>query len=413
MPEIQQVMPACLPRLSDRVAIGVLTRTYPPALVDQVLAVCGRVERRHRLLPARLVVYYVLALALFAGVAYEEVLRCLVETLRGAAWWPNPREPWRTWRIPAKSALVQARARLGAAPLRLLFEQAAQPLATEHTPGAWYRGLRVLAIDGSCLDVADTPANAAAFGRPGTGRGQGVGAFPQVRLVALAECGTHAITKVAIGPYTIGEITLAPRVLEQLGPGMLTLADRGLLAVELWRQACSTGAALLWRAKTGTTGHALPVDQELADGSWLSRLDAGGHRRRDPRGPVIVRVLDYTLEDPGRPGHRQRYRLVTSILDPAEAPAGELAALYHQRWELEGALDELKTHQRGPRAVLRSKTPEGVEQEVYAHLLVHYAIRALMHQAALDAGTDPDRLSFTRSLRIVRRQLITQAAFSP
>jgi hypothetical protein len=413
MPEIQQTIPACLPRLSDRVAIGVLTRTYPPALVDQVLTVCGRVERRHRLLPARLVVYYVLALALFAGVAYEEVLRCLVETLRGAAWWLNPREPWRTWRIPAKSALVQARARLGAAPLRLLFEQAAQPLATEHTPGAWYRGLRVLAIDGSCLDVADTPANAAAFGRPGTGRGQGVGAFPQVRLVALAECGTHAITKVAIGPYTIGEITLAPQVLEQLGPGMLTLADRGLLAVELWRQACSTGAALLWRAKTGTTGHALPVDQELADGSWLSRLDAGGHRRRDPRGPIVVRVLDYSLEDPGRPGHRQRYRLVTSILDPAEAPAGELAALYHQRWELEGALDELKTHQRGPRAVLGSKTPQGVEQEVYAHLLVHYAIRALMHQAALDAGTDPDRLSFTRSLRIVRRQLITQAAFSP
>jgi hypothetical protein len=185
------------------------------------------------------------------------------------------------------------------------------------------------------------------------------------------------------------------------------------LTVELWRQARATGAALVWRAKTGTTGHALPVDQVLADGSWLSRLDAGGHRRRDPRGPLVVRVLDYTIDDPGRPDHRQRYRLVTSLLDPTQAPAAELAALYHQRWELEGALDELKTHQRGPRAVLRSKTPEGVEQEVYAHLLVHYAIRALMHQAALDADLDPDRLSFTRSLRIVRRQLLTQAAFSP
>jgi hypothetical protein len=412
MPGVQQVVPAGQPRLSDRVAIGVLTRTYPPALVDRVLAQTGRAERRHRLLPARLMVYYVLALALFAGVAYEEVLRCLVEALRGAPWWPNPREPWRTWRIPAKSALVQARARLGAAPLRVLFEQAAEPLAAAQTQGGWYRGLRVMAIDGTCLDVADTPANQAAFGRPGTGRGQGVGAFPQVRLVGLAECGTHAITQVAVGPYTTGETTLAPQVLEGLGPGMLTLADRGLLSVELWRQARASGAELLWRAKTGATGHALPVDQVLADGSWLSRLDAGGHRRRDPRGPVTVRVLDYTIDDPGS-GQGQVYRLVTSMLDPAQAPAAELAALYHERWELEGALGELKTHQRGPRAVLRSKTPEGVEQEVYAHLLVHYAIRALMHQAALDAEVDPDRLSFTRSLRIVRRQLITLAAFSP
>jgi hypothetical protein len=413
MPGMQQATPGGLPRLSDRVAIGVLTRTYPPALVDQVLARTGRAERRHRLLPARLVVYYVLALALFAGVAYEEVLRCLVEGLRGVAWWPHPREPWRAWRVPAKSALVQARARLGAAPLRVLFEQAARPLATTETQGACYRGLRLVALDGTCLDVADTPANAAAFGRPGTGRGQGVGAFPQVRLVGLAECGTHAITKVAVGPCTTGELTLAPQVVEGLGPGMLALADRGLLTVELWRQAQTTGAELVWRAKTGTSGHALPVDQELADGSWLSRLDAGGHRRRDPRGPVTVRVLDYTIDDPGRPGHRQRYRLVTSMLDPVQAAAKQLAALYHQRWELEGALDELKTHQRGPRAVLRSKTPEGVIQEIYAHLLVHYAIRALMHQAALDAHVDPDRLSFTRSLRIVRRQLIAQAAFSP
>lgn len=413
MPGVQQATPARPPRLSDRVAIGVLTRTYPPALVDRVLAECGRVEQRHRLLPARLVVYYVLALALFAGVAYEEVLRCLVEALRGAAWWPHPREPWRSWHIPAKSALVQARARLGAAPLRVLFEQAARPLATAQTQGAFYRGRRLVALDGTCLDVADTPANAAAFGRPGTGRGQGVGAFPQVRLVALAECGTHAITKVAVGPCTTGELTLAPQVVEGLGAGTLALADRGLLAVELWRQAQASGAELLWRAKTGATGHALPVDQVLGDGSWLSRLDAGGHRRRDPRGPVTVRVLDYTIDDPGRPGHRQRYRLATSLLDPGQAPAKELAALYHQRWELEGALDELKTHQRGPGAVLRSKTPDGVEQEVYAHLLVHYAIRALMHQAALDADLDPDRLSFTRSLRIVRRQLIAQAAVSP
>ena len=175
MLSVQQGTPGCPPRLSDRVAIGVLTRTYPPALVDRVLVQTGRVERRHRLLPARLVVYYVLALALFAGVAYEEVLRCLVEALRGASWWPNPREPWRTWHLPAKSALVQARARLGAEPLRVLFEQAARPLATDQTQGAFYRGLRVLAIDGTCLDVADSPANQPALvGRgPAVGRGWG------------------------------------------------------------------------------------------------------------------------------------------------------------------------------------------------------------------------------------------------
>jgi hypothetical protein len=195
---------------------------------------------------------------------------------------------------------------------------------------------------------------------------------------------------------------------------MLALADRGLFSIQLWRQGKATGASLLWRVKTGRGSPALPVDQELGDGSWLSRLgmvSERSHQRR--REPIVVRVVDYTLEDPGRPGHRQRYRLVTSILDPTQAPATELAALDHQRWELEGALDELKTHQRGPRAVLRSKTPEGVTQEVYAYLLVHYAIRALMHQAALDAAVDPDRLSFTRSLRIVRRQLIARAAFSP
>jgi hypothetical protein len=164
----------------------------------------------------------------------------------------------------------------------VLFEQAARPLATTQTQGGWYRGLRVLALDGTCLDVADTPANQAVFGRPGTGRGQGVGAFPQVRLVGLAECGTHAITKVAIGPCTTGETSLAPQVLSGLGPEMLVLADRGLAAVELWRQALLSGAQLLWRVRTGRSGHALPVDRLLADGSWLSRLDAGGHRRRDP-----------------------------------------------------------------------------------------------------------------------------------
>jgi hypothetical protein len=406
MPGVQQDVPAGQPRLSDRVAIGVLTRTYPPALVDRVLAQTGRAERRQRLLPARLVVYYVLALALFAGVAYEEVLRCLVEALRGAAWWPNPREPWRSWRIPAKSALVQARARLGAEPLRVLFEQAARPLATEHTPGAWYRGWRVLALDGTCLDVADTPANAAAFGRPGTGRGQGMGAFPQVRLVGLVECGTHVIVDAAMGGLHLGERSLAPSLARSLGPGMLLLVDQGLCGWELWRTLQATGAELVWRCRQDVK---LEVLEVFADGSWRSELGAGHPKHKR----VAVRVVDYRLDDPGRLGQPEAYRLITTILDPERAPAAELPALYPQRWEHETTLDELKTHQRGPGVVLRSRDPDGVIQEVWAHLLVHYAIRTLMHQAALQAEVDPDRLSFTRSLHIARRQVTSQAAFSP
>lgn len=217
------------PRLADQVALGVLTRTFPPELVDHVLAVTGRVERRYRLLPARLVVYYVLGLALFAGMGSVEVLRCLVEGLRGAAGWRHPHEPWRRWRVPVKSALVQARARLGAEPLRVLLERAARPLATQRTRGAFYRGWRVMSLDGTCLDVADSSANAKVFGRPGSSRGEGTGAFPQVRLVGLAECGTHAVVAAALGPCTTSEAVLADELLGapgRLGPELLVLCDR-------------------------------------------------------------------------------------------------------------------------------------------------------------------------------------------
>jgi hypothetical protein len=406
MPRAGQAKLRVEERLSDRVAIGALTATFPPELVDRVLAATGRAEQRRRLLPARMVVYYVLALALFADVAYLEVLRLLVEALRRqgrrGAGSPPP--------LPVKSALIQARARLGAEPLRVLFTHAARPLATERTVGAWYRSWRLLAVDGTTLDVADTPANAAWFGRPRTSRGEGAGAFPKVRVVGLVECGTHAAIAATMGPYAQGETTLAAERCGALGPGMLLLADRLFVGAELWRQAAATGAALVWRVGTGKTAPRLPIDQALADGSWPSRLDPSGR----VGGPIVVRVVEYALDDPGRPeATGQVYRLVTTILDPAHAPARELAALYHERWEVEGALDELKTHQRGAGAVLRSKTPDGVAQEVWAHLLVHYAIRALMHQAALDQGLDPDRLSFTGSLRIVRRHLVSHAAFSP
>ena len=404
MPRAGWVKPQSDQRLTDHVSLGVLTRVFPPELVDRVVAEAGRTEVRHRLLPARVVVYYVLALALFSQASYEEVMRSLVEGLAWMTGWA------REWDVPTKAALFKARRRLGPEPLKALFETVAVPLATAQTRGAWYRGWRLMSIDGTCLDVADTAANEAEFGRPGTGRGEGAGAFPQVRLAGLAECGTHALTAAAIGACATGETTLARDLLGSLGPGMLVLADRGFYSFELWNEAAATGAELLWRTKAG---HVLPAGERLPDGSYLSRLRRfAGHRHRMVQTDIVVRVIDYAVDDPGRPQAEPRYRLITTILDPG-TPARELAALYPQRWEFETALDELKTHQRGPRVVLRSKMPDGVRQEIYGYLCVHYAIRWLMHAVAAEAGADPDRLSFTRTLRAARRTTGSHPGFSP
>jgi len=402
VPRAGWVKPQTDQRLSDHISIGVLTRVFPPALVDRVVAEAGRRERRQRLLPARVVVYYVLGLGLYSSASYEEVMRTLVDGLAWQSGWQRP------WRVPSKAALFQARRRLGSEPLRALFERVAVPLAEPATAGAFYRGWRLVGIDGTCLDVADTPANEAAFGRPGSGRGEGVGAFPQVRLVGLGECGTHALFAVAVGPLADGERTLAGRLLGALAPQMLCLADRGFYSFELWQRASASKAELVWRTKCN---HRLPVNKRLSDGSYLSQIYASGDRRRQDG--VTVRVVEYEIDDPGRPAGERRYRLLSTILEPDRAPAAELAALYAQRWEFEGALDELKVHQRGPRVVLRSKTPDGVIQEVYGHLCVHYAIRWLMHAVALESGHDPDRISFTRTLRAARRTTASHAGFSP
>ncbi|HYR63431.1 MAG TPA: IS4 family transposase, partial [Actinomycetota bacterium] len=235
------------------------------------------------------------------------------------------------------------------------------------------------------------------------------GAFPQLRMVGLAECGTHALVDVAVGPLAEGEQTLAARVLRALAPGMLLAADRGFFSFELWTQAAQTGAELLWRAKANQN---LAVEEVLEDGSYLSRVyeDANGNRRGKG---VPVRVIVYTIDDPGRPQAEDQYRLLTTILAPGTAPADELARLYDQRWEFESLLDELKTHQRGARVVLRSKLPEGVLQELYGMLCVHFAIRWLMHTVALDVDEDPDRLSFIHALRVARRTTASLPGFSP
>jgi len=410
MPRAGQVKPSDDERLSDRIAIGVLTATFPPGLVDRVVDQTGRRERRHRLLPARVVVYFVLAMCVFSQVGYEEVARLLTH---GLAW----AKSWRgAWQVPTTGSLTRARARLGPEPLQALFKQTAGPLATSATPGAWYRGSRLVVVDGTTLDVADTPANQQAFGRPRTHRGEQT-AYPQVRVVGLAECGTHALLDAAMGPLAQGETTLTAGLLgagSALGAGMLLLADRLFTGAELWRQAQATGAELLWRTRSNAV---LPVLETFPDGSYRSQIRAATDRRHGVA-PTAVRVVEYRVDDLGRPqAAGQVYRLLTTILDPELAPARELAALYHQRWEVEGLLAELKTHQRGPGVVLRSKTPQMVAQEVWAMLLVHRAVRTLMHQAALDSqdgeALDPDRLSFTRALRMVRRQVSGQAAFSP
>ena len=405
MPRAGQVKPPTDERLSDRVAIGLLTRVFPPDVVDAAVAAAGRGEVRSRLMPARLTVYYVLAMCLFSGQGYEEVMRLLVGGLEWLGRWR------RAWSVPSTAAIAKARARLGPEPLRELFERAVRPLAAASTRGCWYRGLRLVSMDGTTLDLADTVENDARFGRPGSARGEGRSAFPQVRLVGLGECGTHAVFAAALGPYASGEKTLAAGVLPKLERGMLLLADRGFASYELWQAAAATGAQLLWRA---SATFSLPVLGELPDGSYLSRLLPGKGTRlhRAGAGPVTVRVVEYVIDD-GRAPQDERYRLITTLLDPGQAPAAELAGLYAQRWEFENTLDEIKTHQRGARVVLRSQHPGGVEQEVWGFLLVHWAIRELMHTAALDAEIDPDRVSFTRALRLARRTVTEQAAFSP
>jgi hypothetical protein len=404
VPRAGQRKPPSDSRLTDHISIGVLTRVFPPELVDAVVAEAGRREQRQRLLPARVVVYYVLALALFADSAYEEVMRQLVEGLEWESGWEQ------RWEVPTKVAIYKARERLGREPLELLFRAVAVPVANESTRAAFYRGLRLVSLDGTCLDVADTPANEAEFGRPGSSRREGGGAFPQLRLVALAESGTHAICDVAMGPYSTSEKELAEPLIDRLTTGMLCLADRGFYSFQRFQKARKTGAQLLWRVM----GHMrLPSEEQLADGSYLTRIYKNQSDQRARRAGEPVRVIEYRLDDPALAPEEQRYRLLTTILSPEQAPATELAGLYPQRWELESTLDELKTHQRGPRVVLRSKSPDGVYQEAFGHLCTHYAIRRVMHDAALRADLVPHRLSYIRSLRATRRTTRTRPGFSP
>jgi Insertion element 4 transposase N-terminal/Transposase DDE domain len=394
----------------DGVSIGVMTRIFHRDLVDEVLRETRSTEQRSRLLPARVVVYYVLALCLFCDDAYEEVMRKLVNGLRFLGIWSGD------WRVPTSSAISQARQRLGEAPLAALFDRVAVPIARPGTRGGWFRGRRVMAVDGVVLDVPETPGNLQEFGKSGSGKS--VSPFPQVRMVGLAECGTHAIVAAAFDSWKTYERELLQRILGTFSEGMLVLADRGFYSYDLWREAAATGADLLWRIKDNVE---IPVLQWLPDGSYSSELVPNkmkadlrrGKRRSVPDEVKIpIRVVEYMVTN-REEGAAETIRVITTIMNVAEAPADELAALYHERWEFELTLDEVETHQMAQSKILRSRTPELVRQEIWALLLAHYAVRSFMREAADDLELDVDRLSFTRSINVIRRQVTNQAGFSP
>lgn len=390
-------------RITDHISLGVIARAFPREKVEAALNECGKTSQRQRDLPAPVVVYYVIALALYMNVPYKEVLRCLLE---GVKWMMGPDA---RVSVAGKSGISQARQRLGSDVMEKLHDGIVGPIAVRSkartTRGAWYRKWRVVSIDGSTLDIADEKDNAKTYGRPG-GQG-GEGSYPQIRFVSLVENGTHVLFGSRMGDYHTGETVLAKETLGFLAKEMLCLADRGFFSYKLWRLAQDTKAALLWRMKKNTK---LPCERRFRDGSFLSRIYDSQDTKRTGES-VVVRVIEYTLD--GVPDAEPLYRLITTILDPAEAPAKELAALYQERWEIESAFDEFKTHLRGNKIVLRSKRPDLVRQEFYGFMMAHYAIRGIMHEAALKADEDPDKLSYVHAVRVIRRKMAAAAAISP
>jgi hypothetical protein len=387
-------------RITDYISLGVVAKTFPLDKIRAVLASTGKASVRQRDLPAHVVVYYVIALALYMQSSYREVLRCLLE---GVVWLSDPSVEIR---VTGNSGISQARTRLGWEPVRQLYEEVVKPIAKPSTRGAWYREWRIVSIDGSTLDVADEMANGNAFGRPVSGRGEG--GFPQIRFTSLLENGTHVLFGAQMAGYATSEIALAKTVLLNLRADMLCLADRGFFGFPLWSLAAGTGARLLWRVKRNMR---FPCEKRLPDGSYLSRTYPSQTDQKRGSNGIVLRVIEYRLE--GVAGSDPIYRLVTTVLDHEKAPATELAALYHDRWEIETTFDELKTHLRGSRIILRSKTPDLVRQEFYGLLMAHFAVRGLMHEAALKSGEDPDRLSFLHAVRVIRRKMTLFGAIPP
>jgi hypothetical protein len=391
-------------RLSDFLAASLLARVVPADVVHAVLDERGRNSQRVRSFPAVAGVYYCMALSLYPEAAYEEVFAVVAQ---GLAWASGAAEP----ALVSKSYISGLRSRIGSAPLRDLVGRCCVPMANpqEH-PEAFYAGLRLVAIDGSCFDLPDEAENAQAFGYPASRTSlAGHAGYPQARCVALIECATHAVLGAHLGAFRTGEWQLCIELLPRLQPGMLCMADRGFNGFEQWRDARATGAELLWRC---SSTRQLPVQQLLADGSFLSVMRPTGAGRAEATAQAItVRVIEYAL--PGVDDGQPRYRLLTTLLDPQQAPAMELAALYHQRWEIEAVFDELKTHLLQSRRVLRSKTPDLVRQEFYGWVLAHYAVRWLLHQGATRHRIPHAELSFKGHVELLRRAQPHSGAFPP
>ncbi len=404
-------------RLTDAISLGVLAEVVGRDVIEDVLDVTGRRQRRSGRLPAHVMVRFCVAMCLFYDDDYEEVMRKLVGSLKEMGSWRDD------WEVPTTSAITQARQRLTAEPMKMLFDRIAAPVAGRGTTGAWLRAWRLMAADGFMLDVADSEENAAEFGRLDSG--PKASAFVQVRVLTLDECGSHTSVAAAFGPARVDQRTLLTEVLDALQPGMLVIADRNFDSFQLWQQALATGVELLWRV---TATVRLAVIEPLSDGSYRSVVinpTISGARRgvlldKVRRGVSVpreqampVRVIEYEIPDREGNGTGELICLITSIVDPAQATATELAAAYHERWEAETAIREKKTYLRRSGRVLRSQSPTMVRQEIWSLLLAHYAIRKLMCHAADEAGHDPDQLSFTRSLRVIRRQVTDQADFPP
>jgi Insertion element 4 transposase N-terminal/Transposase DDE domain len=365
--------------------VRALKRILPRAKVQAVLRRTGHARRRYLRLPAWFMVWFVVALGLFCRDSYRQVFKWL--------------QPFRRKGTPGRSTFCEARQRLGVAPLHHLARQVVALQGTPDTPGAFYRGLRLMALDSFVVEVADSPANARVFGRPGSGRSPA--AFPQARVLALCEVGTHVLWRTLTKPCQRSEVKMAAYLLRFLQNNMLLLWDRGFLSYDLVQQVRQRRAHLLARVKNNLVFRPL---RRLRDGSFLAKLyPSPRHRDRDAGGQV-VRIIEYTLQDPGRPGSGRKHRLLTTLLEAARHPAKRLILLYHERWEEELAIDELKTHQR-ERPVLRSETPAGVVQEIDGLLLAHYVVRVLMSEAARRNNLPPRRLSFTGTLKVLRCRL--------
>jgi hypothetical protein len=388
-------------RLSDFLSASLLARAFPAELVHEVLDEHGCNSKRIRSFPAVAGVYYCMALSLYPEAAYEEVFAVVAQ---GLAWAAGAAEPARV----SKSSITELRHKIGVDPVAALMQRACVPLAVQaRQPEAFYAGLRLVAMDGSTFEVPDEADNAQQFGYPGARNGHA--GYPHAQCAVLVECATHAILDANLGPYRASEWEVCKPLLRSLKPGMLCLADRGFKAYEYWRQARGTGAQLLWRCRSDRQ---LPVHKDLGDGSYLSAIYPPGKGRLAATAQaIVVRVIDYAL--PGMPEALPRYRLLTTLLDPATAPAMELAALYHERWEVEGVFDELKTHLLQRRRVLRSKTPELVRQEFYGWVLAHYAVRWLMHQGASANRMRHADLSFASHVQLLRHAQPRSGAFPP